>query len=191
MFLSVRAGLGAAALCLASTSLAQSATPTVVTPTPPVAVTVTKPMEVTSGSMLPSNTELFLAIDNELTSKKAKVGDVLSFRVARDVMLGQVVVIPRGTPATGKVTFRTGKGVFGKSAKMDFTIESLQLGGRTIALSATHRISGDGNTGATVGAVVAAGVIGGLLVTGRSAVAPAGSEWKAMTKEPIAISFAG
>jgi hypothetical protein len=190
MFSTVRAGLGAAALCLASTSLAQTA-PTVVTSTPPVAVTVSKPAEVTSGSMLPSNTEVYLALDNELTSKKAKVGDTISFRVARDVMLGQVVVIPRGTPASGKVTFRTGKGVFGKSAKMDFVIDTLNLGGRNVALSATHRIAGDGNTGATVGAVVAAGVIGGLLVTGRSAVATAGSEWKAMTKEPIAISIAG
>ncbi len=191
MFQFVRAGLGAAALCLASTSLAQTAAPAVVTPTPPVAVTVAKPMEVTSGSMLPSNTEIYLALDNELTSKKAKVGDAVSLRVARDVMLGQVVVIPRGTPATGKVTFRTGKGVFGKSAKMDFVIDTLNLGGRNVALSANHRIAGDGNTGATVGAVVAAGVIGGLLVTGRSAVAPAGSEWKAMTKEPIAINLAG
>lgn len=190
MFSSFRAGLGAAALCFASTSLAQTVPAPVVTPTPPVEVTVARPAEVRTGSMLPSNTEIFLALDNELTSKKAKVGDAVSFRVARDVMLGQVVVIPRGTPATGKVTFRSGKGVFGKSAKMDFSIDTLDLGGRIVALSATHRIAGDGNTGATVGAVVAAGVIGGLLVTGRSAVAAAGSEWKAMTKEPIAVSLA-
>jgi hypothetical protein len=189
MLSTVRAGLGAVALCLASTSLAQTAAPVVVAPAPVVEVTVARPADVTTGSMLPSNTEVFLALENELTSKKARVGDVVSFRVARDVMLGQVVVIPRGTPATGKVTFRTGKGVFGKSAKMDFVIESLNLGGRSVALSANHRIAGDGNTGATVGAVVAAGVIGGLLVTGRSAVAAAGSEWKASTKEPIAISL--
>lgn len=189
MFSTVRAGLGAAALCLASTAVAQSAPAPVVTPTPPVQITVARPAAVTTGSMLPSNTEVFLALDNELSSKKAKVGDAISLRVARDVMLGQVVVIPRGTPATGKVTFRTGKGVFGKSAKMDFVIDTLNLGGRTVALSATHRIAGDGNTGATVGAVVAAGVIGGLLVTGRSAIAAAGSEWKAMTKEPVAIAL--
>jgi hypothetical protein len=190
MFSTVRAGLGAVALCLASTSIAQTAAPVTVTPIPAVQVTVAPPAPVTTGSLLPSNTEVYLALDNELTSKKARVGDKLSFRVARDVMLGQLVVIPRGTPATGKVTFRTGKGVFGKSAKMDFAIDTLSVGGRDVALSATHRISGDGNTGATVGAVVAAGVIGGLLVTGRSAMAPAGSEWKAMTKEPIAISLA-
>lgn len=189
MMLHVRAGLGAAALCLATTAFAQTAAP-VVTPTPAVEVTVARPAAVTTGSMLPSNTEIYFALDNELTSKKARVGDSISLRVARDVMLGQYVVVPRGTPASGKVTFRTGKGVFGKSAKMDFEIQSLSLGGRNIALSGTHRISGDGNTGATVGAVVAAGVIGGLIVTGRSAIAPAGSEWKAVTREPIAIAMA-
>ncbi|GLR48678.1 hypothetical protein [Sphingomonas astaxanthinifaciens] len=190
MFDHVRAGLGVAALCLAATAGAQSADP-VVTPTPPVAVTVAKPLEVVSGTMLPSNTEVFLALDKDLTSKKARVGDSLEFHVARDVMLGQYVVIPRGTPATGKITYRTGKGVFGKSAKMEFSIDQLVLAGKPITLSGVHRISGDGNTGATVGAVVAAGVIGGLVVTGRSATAAAGSEWKAMTKEPVAVSITG
>ena len=126
MLSTVRAMTGAAALCFASTTLAQ--TTALVTPTPPVAITVARPADVTTGSMLPSNTEIHVALDNELTSKKAKVGDKLSFKVARDVMLGQVVVIPRGTPASGKISFRTGKGVFGKSAKLEFDIESLNLG---------------------------------------------------------------
>lgn len=187
MLKTVRAGLGAAALGLASTALAQAA-PGVVTPVPAVQITVAQP-SASSAAMLPSNTDIYLALESELTSKKAKVGDRIAFRVARDVMYGPTVVIPRGTPAEGRISLRSGKGVFGKSAKLEFNIESLTLAGRPVALSGHHRIAGDGNTGATVGAVVAAGVIGGLLVTGRSAVAAAGTEFKASTREPIAVTL--
>ncbi len=161
---------------------------TVVEATPAVPVMVEKPVEVTTGTMLPSNTDVWLSVDSEITSKKMQQGDKIAFKVSRDVMMGQFVVIPRGTPAEGHVSYRTGKGVFGKSAKFEFDIDRIMLNGRDIPVAGHHRIEGRGNTGATVGAVVAVGVIGGLFVTGRSATMAQGSEWKASTKEPLAIT---
>jgi hypothetical protein len=117
-----------------------------------------------------------------------KEGDKIAFKVSRDVMMGQYVVIPRGTPAEGHVSYRTGKGVFGKSAKFEFDIDRIILNGRDVPVSGHYRVEGRGNTGATVGAVVAVGLIGGLFVTGRSATMAQGSEWKASTKEPLAIT---
>jgi len=61
------------------------------------------------------------------------------------------------------------------------------LSGHAIPVSGHFRIAGDGNTGATIGAVAAAGVIGGVFVKGRSATAAEGSEWKVATKEPIQV----
>jgi len=137
--------------------------------------------------MLPSNSDIWVSLDTELNSKKARVGDTITFKVSRDVMVGQYVVIPRGTPAFGRVTYRTGKGAFGKSAKMEFDIDSIQLAGRTIPVAGHYRIEGQGNTGATVATAVAVGVFSAF-VTGHSAVAAQGSEWKAATKESIAIT---
>jgi uncharacterized protein (DUF2062 family) len=85
------------------------------------------------------------------------------------------------------VTFRTGKGAFGKSAKMEFDIDSVQLPSRTVPVSGHYRIEGQGNTGATVATAVAVGVFSAF-VTGHSAIAAQGSEWKASTKESIAIA---
>ena len=152
---------------------------------PPV---VAQPLpQVGPGSALPSNTDVWLTLDRKLDSHDVKEGDPLTFKVARDVMLGNYIVIPRGTPANGRITMRSGRGAFGKSAKLEFDVDSIGLGAHVVPVSGHFRIAGDGNTGATIGAVAAAGVIGGLFVKGRSAVAAEGSEWKVATKEPLPL----
>lgn len=184
--------LAAVSMLVSAPAVAQetAAPATIVEATPAVPVMVEKPVEVVTGTMLPSNTDIWLSADTAVTSKKMKVGDKIAFKVSRDVMLGQYVVIPRGTPGQGHVTYRTGKGSFGKSAKFEFDIDHVTLNGRVVPLSGHFRVEGQGNTGATVGAVAAAGLIGGLFVTGRSATIAQGSEWKAATKEPLAITIA-
>ena len=175
-------------------ALAASASAQVTTEvsTSPVAPIVAQPLpSVGPGSSLPSNTDVWLTMDRKLDSKQLKVGDTLGFKVARDVMHGNYIVIPRGTPANGRISYRTGRGAFGKSAKIEFDVDSIQLSGHSIPVAGHFRIAGEGNTGATIGAVAAAGVIGGLFVKGRSAVAAEGSEWKVSTKSPVPISAGG
>ena len=142
---------------------------------------------VAPDAVLPANTEIVLKMNAELSSKKAREGDVFLASVAHDVMLGNMVVIRKGTPANGVVTWRTGKGAFGKSAKMTYAFHSLELEGQRVPISGEFRQEGSGNTGATVGAVAAAGVIGGLFVTGRSAVVEQGREHKVHTAAAIPI----
>ncbi|WP_447726221.1 hypothetical protein [Sphingomonas koreensis] len=160
----------------------------------PKAVALTWPVGVTSGTptasadaVLPANTEIILTTNSELSSKKVSEGHVFVASVARDVMLGNMVVIRKGTPANGVITWRTGKGAFGKSAKMTYAFHSLELEGQRVPVSGGFRQEGSGNTGATVGAVAAAGVIGGLFVTGRSAVVEQGREHKVHTTVAIPI----
>lgn len=162
--------------------------------TAPKAVALTWPVGVSPGTptvatdaVLPANTEIVLKMNSELSSKKAREGDVFLASVAQDVMLGNMVVIRRGTPANGVVTWRTGKGAFGKSAKMNYEFHSLELEGQRVPVSGQFRQEGSGNTGATVGAVAAAGVIGGLFVTGRSAVVEQGREIKVHTTSAIPV----
>lgn len=140
------------------------------------------------GNTLPSNTEVWLSLNSGLTSKAAKVGDKFDLTVSRDVMAGEYVVIPRGTQGHGQLSYRTGKGAFGKSAKIEFDLVDVQVGRRFIPLAGHYRIEGNGNTGAAIGAVVAVGVFGAF-VTGHSATASQGSEWKAYTREPILLAL--
>jgi hypothetical protein len=136
--------------------------------------------------MLPVNTEIAVTPNDNLTTKGAKEGDTFMMSTVFDVMYNGYVVIPRGTPGQGHISWRTGKGAFGKSAKMDVSFDWLDLNGRRIALTGKHRQEGQGNTGAAVGAVVAVGVFGAF-VTGKSAKIPHGMQLSARTAESLPI----
>jgi hypothetical protein len=141
------------------------------------------------SAILPANTDVSVTLNSEVSSKKVKEGHKFDLSVSRDVMLGDYIVIPRGTLAHGSVTYRTGKGAFGKSAKMEIDITSLELNGRSISMAGHFRQEGQGNTGATVGTAVAVGVFSAF-VTGRSAVFDQGREFHIFTREPIPVVLA-
>lgn len=136
--------------------------------------------------MLPAYTEIVLTPDVEASSKRLREGDTVLMHSLFDVMHNGFVVIPKGTPAKGTVTWRTGKGAFGKSAKMEITFDDLTMvSGQKVALSGKHRQEGQGNTGAAVGAAVAVGVFGAF-VTGKSAIIPVGQHLTARTADGLA-----
>jgi hypothetical protein len=139
--------------------------------------------------VLPRMTDVTLRLNDQLTSRDHRVGNNFPLTVVNDVMLDGHVVIPAGTRAVGQVTWRSGRGGFGKSGKMEVALRYLDLNGLRIPLSGFHRQEGEGRTGATVGAVVAAGLVGGLLVRGRSARIPEGFEMVARTVDAIPVTI--
>lgn len=134
---------------------------------------------------LPANAPIILAINEQLSSQTHEEGDTFSLIVAQDVLADGRVVIPRGTRAMGQITWETGRGSFGKSGKMEIAFRYLDMNGRRVPLAGMHRQEGEGNTAATVGAVLGAGVVGGLLVTGRSALIQQGREFTAFTVDAV------
>ena len=140
--------------------------------------------------VLPANSEVVLTMNTAVSSKSHRLGEKFSLTVAQDVRANGMTVIPRGTRAVAQVTRRTGKGGFGKSGKMDFTFRYLDLNGQQIPIEGRHHPAGDSRTGATVGAVVAAGLVGGMLVKGKSAKIEYGREFTARTLEAIPVTVA-
>lgn len=136
---------------------------------------------------LAPNTEVVVTPNDTLTTKSLKVGDKFKIATIFDVMQDGFVVIPRGTPGEATVSYRTGKGAFGKSAKMEVTFNWLKLGDRQIPLNGTYRQEGQGNAGAAVGVVVAAGVFGAF-VTGHSATITNGQQLRTHTVDSISFS---
>ena len=176
---------GAAALgCVASMVSAQDSQTAA-----PIVATAVQPAPLAQAS-LPANTEIMLRMNDEVTTRggKVEVGHTFRLSVVDDVRIGNFVVIPRGTPATGEVTWKTGKGAFGKSGKMEIDLRYVDLNGRRIPLSGHYRQEGEGNTVATVAAVVAVGVFGAF-VTGKSATIPQGRELKAYTVETLPVAL--
>lgn len=167
---------------VAETAAAPAAIPAVATS----AVVVAAP---TPGLLLPSYTEVILTPDAEANSKKLREGHTVAMHTVFDVMHNGVVVIPKGTRGMGTVTWRTGKGAFGKSAKMEVTFNELTLpNGHRLPLAGMHRQEGEGNTGAAIGAAIAVGVFGAF-VTGKSAIIPNGQHLIARTNEPLTYAI--
>ncbi|RJF85518.1 hypothetical protein [Sphingomonas cavernae] len=169
-----------------STVWAQAPIPAPAAPEAVPAVMVTPSVIAAPALELPANTELLLSMNEELTSKKVEEGHNFSMTVAHDVRLGDYVVIPKGTRGVGEVTWRTGKGAFGKSGKMDIELRYLDLNGRRVPIEGKYRQEGEGNTVATVAGVVAVGVFA-VFITGKSARIPQGRELKAHTREALPV----
>ena len=143
------------------------------------------------NAYLPANTEILLEMNQEVTTKGKTwaEGDTFNLSVVHDVTLGDFVVIPQGSKAVGRIIWLTSKGMFGKSGKMDIELEYVEVQGRRIALEGTYRQEGEGNTLATVGGVVLAGVFAGF-ITGKSAVIPQGRELMATTESDLQLAVA-
>ncbi len=170
----------ASALMVPSISLAQVAT------VPQATAAVATGMR---QIVLAPNTEVVVTPNDTVTTKGKQVKEGYKFKLSTvfDVMQDGIVVIPKGTVGEGTVTWMTNKGAFGKSGKMEVSFDWLDLGGRRVALTGSHRQEGEGNTGATVGAVVAVGVFAAF-VTGRSASVVNGQQLRARVAETLTFN---
>lgn len=131
----------------------------------------------TNARILAAGTLLTVAPMQDITSKKAKEGTEYEFQVVNDVVEQGYVVIPRGSPVKGAMTWKTGRAIGGKSGKFDITFKSVNIGGKSVLLRGVHRQEGKGNT---VGAL-----LGSMFISGRSAVMTQGQIVNAFTAEPI------
>jgi hypothetical protein len=176
---------GAALLLVPSAAFAQA-----VPAAQPAVVETSAAAPMASEVVLPANSEVVLTMNSTVSSKSHRLGEKFSLTVAQDVKANGMTVIPRGTRAVAQITRRTGKGGFGKAGKMDFTFRYLDHNGMQIPIEGRHHQAGDSRTGATVGAVVAAGLVGGMLVKGKSARIDEGREFTVRTVEAIPVTMA-
>lgn len=140
------------------------------------------------NAVLPAGTQVPLRlIENVTTSGNDwETGDTFRLVVAHDIMVGQFIVIPAGSPAQGRITDLSSRGAFGRSGKMDIELEHIVVQGHLIDVNGSYRQEGDGATLATLGGVLVAGVFGGL-VTGESATIPNGRELVATLENSLEL----
>lgn len=189
---------GATLLLIPAAASAQEApAPVAAAPAPaetpaamPAVVEMPMAAPMSAEALLPANSEVLLTMNEAVSSKSHRLGEKFSLTVAQDVRVDGMTVIPRGTRAVAQITRRTGKGGFGKSGKMDFTFRYLDHNGLQIPIEGRHHQAGEGRTGATVGAMVAAGLVGGMLVKGKNAKVEEGREFTVRTVDAIPVTMA-
>ncbi len=128
---------------------------------------------------IPKDTILNMELETEITSKKAKVGDDVPLVTTENIIVNDVVVIPKGSRVNAKVTKATGAGLFGRAGKLEFMIESVEtINGVKIPLEYTT-IREAGSDDGAVAVVAAVSIIGGLFMKGKNVNFPAGSKFAA------------
>lgn len=127
--------------------------------------------------VMPAGTMLVVTASQEISSKHIEVGQQHRFQVVNDIVEGGKVVIPRGSPVTATVSWKTGRAVGGKSGKFELTFDSVSVRGRPYGLTGQHRQEGRGNS---VGAL-----LGSMVISGRSAVMLPGQLVNVFTSEPV------
>ena len=128
---------------LAAAAAAQAAAPQgTIQPAPAATIApAPAPQAVIVGSslqnVLRAGTEVPLTLEEGLDSndKTIREGEQFRLSVANPVMLGNVVVIPAGSPAIGEITDLRRKGMWGKSGHVVARLLNVRVGDRMIRLS--------------------------------------------------------
>ena len=183
-------------LTLAAAAAAQAAAPQPAAQAQPAAIATVAPAPVQATivapagqSVLRAGTEVPLRMEQGLDSndKALREGQQIRMSVASDVRLGNLVVIPAGSPATGEITDLRRKGMWGKSGRINARVLSVRVGDRLIRLTGNFDDKGVTGTAGVV-AAIAFVPIAGFFMTGTSAKIPAGGGVKGFLDEDLTIA---
>jgi hypothetical protein len=185
-FTTILAAAAAAVQAAAPQASVQPAPAASIAPPAPQAVILAP----AAGSVLRAGTEVPLRMEEGLDSndKSLREGQQFRMSVANDVRLGNVVVIPAGSPATGEITDIRRKGMWGKSGRINARVLNVRVGERLIRLTGNFNDKGVTGTAGVVGAIVFV-PIAGFFLTGTSAKIPAGGGVKAFLDEDLQIAM--
>ena len=143
---------------------------------------------------LPKDTVFKISLNDEVSSKANKVGDSVTFTVQEDVLVGDVLVLPRGAQGSGVVTKVSRPKSFGRSGAVDISFDQVfsvddESIPTVLGPEAKDKLKMEA---AAVGASVIGalalgpvGLVGGLFVKGKDAVLPVGSELYIQTSEAV------
>lgn len=185
--------LNTIAVALAAAQAAAGAAPQASIQAAPAATIAPAPQAVIlappTGTVLRAGAEVALRLEENLDSNNKALREGHQFRmtVANNVMLGNQVVIPAGSLATGEITDLKRKGMWGKSGRINARVLHARVGERLIRLTGNFDDKGVTGTAGVVGAIVFV-PIAGFFVTGTSAKMPAGSGVKAFLDEDLTIA---
>ena len=133
--------------------------------------------------VLPDGTEFIVLTTDEITSKTATEGDLLTFKVAENVVVNGHVVIAKDTLVKGEVASAKKSGFFGRGGNLGIRIESTTtVDNQKTKLRSSKGKAGDDKTGTTVALVVLFGPLG-FLKKGKQAIIKPGTAIKVYTDE--------
>lgn len=141
--------------------------------------------------VVPAATVVKLKTLAPISSKTNHVGDKIPLMVAEDVLIGNVMAVPKGMKITGVITKAKSSGVFGQNGKLEIQFGDVRsMDGTGIPVEIGTKAQEEykkaaGAVGASAaGAILLGpvGLVGGFFVKGDNVVIPAGTLTYVQTK---------
>lgn len=143
---------------------------------------------------LPADTVFKISLNDDVSSKTNEVGDPVTFTVEEDVMVGDVLVLPRGSQGSGVVTKVTRPKSFGRSGALDISFDQVfsvddDAIPTVLGPEAKEKLKMEAAAvgASTIGALALGpiGLVGGFFVKGKDVSLPAGTNLYIETQEAV------
>jgi hypothetical protein len=124
--------------------------------------------------VVPSGTDISISLGSSIGSKLSKPGDTFAGSVAKDVMVGNTVAIPKGADISGTVVDAKPLGRFKGGAVLQVRLDSIRVKGADVPVQAAARSfaeKGKGKRTAVLagGGAALGGIIGAIAGGGKGA----------------------
>jgi hypothetical protein len=119
---------------------------------------------VSAAESVPTGTTISVTIDQSVSSKDAKAGQTVTGTVARDVLSGGQVVIPKGSRAKLSVSSVQASGRLSTPAKLWLRLRSVTVHGKTYDVGTNSAGKTMGGKGKRDAAFIGGGAGGGALI---------------------------
>jgi len=145
-----------------------------------LALALALPVFSEASATVPKGTAISVVTGQSVNSKDAKVGQTVAGTVAKDVVVGGKVVIPKGSAAKLSVSSVQASGRLSTPAKLYLRLRTITVKGETYALTTgssgrTEKGKGKRDAGFIGGGAAAGALIGGLAGGGKGAAIGAGA----------------
>jgi hypothetical protein len=133
-----------------------------------------------ANATVPKGTAITVVTDQSVSSKDAKVGQPVAGTLAKDVVVGGKVVIPKGSAAKLSVSAVQASGRLSTPAKLYLRLRTITVKGDTYTVTTssagrTEKGKGKRDAGFIGGGAAAGALIGGLAGGGKGAAIGAGA----------------
>ena len=145
-----------------------------------LALALVLPVLSQASGTVPKGTAISVVTDQSVSSKDAKVGQTVTGTVAKDVLAGGKVIIPKGSPAKLSVSSVQASGRLSTPAKLYLRLRTVTVKGQTYSVTTssagrTEGGKGKRDAGFIGGGAAAGALIGGLAGGGKGAAIGAGA----------------
>ena len=131
---------------------------------------------------IPAGTELDVVLKSQVSSKTNKVGETIDFETAENLIINDVIVIPKGT--VGKAVISEARKAGGMGRKGKLAIQAVSICTKNgVEVPLTSAVKGTGKTDGGAAVVFAAvSIVGGLFMKGTNITYPAGTHFSVAIK---------